>query len=87
MSQRPVIPHGGWHLSYFGDKYFIERKIRRCLHEELDLGRIQLDTIEDRMTHQEDLYGRKGVVDFKNVPLEENTYLPLGYEVFLPDFV
>jgi len=87
MSQRPVIPHGGWHLSYFGDKYFIERKIKRCLHEELDLGRIHLDTIERRMTNQEDLYGRKGVVDFKDVPLEENTYLPLGYEVFLPDFL
>jgi beta-1,4-mannosyl-glycoprotein beta-1,4-N-acetylglucosaminyltransferase len=87
MSQRAIVPRGGWHLSYFGDKYFIEKKVRRCLHEELDLGQIDLDTIEHRMTTHQDLYGRKGVVDFIHVPLEENPYLPMGYEVFLPDFL
>lgn len=88
MSHRPPIPRGGWHLSYFGDKYAIQRKIIRSPHEEFNLDTNKdLDTIEYRMNTQQDLYGRKGVVDFQHVPIESNSYLPLGYEVFLPDFL
>jgi beta-1,4-mannosyl-glycoprotein beta-1,4-N-acetylglucosaminyltransferase len=88
MSRRTPLSKGGWHLSYFGDKYFIQRKIVRCLHEELELeNHSDLSTIERRMLQQEDLYGRKGLVDFENVELKENPYLPEGYDVFLPDFL
>ncbi len=87
MSHRAIIPKGGWHLSYFGDKYFIEKKVTRCLHEELELKRIDLETIEHRMNTHQDLYGRKGIVDFTAIPLAENPYLPQGYEVFLADFL
>ena len=31
-----TIPNGGWHLSYFGDKYFIQNKIMNFSHQELN---------------------------------------------------
>tara|TARA_B110000008_G_scaffold279469_1_gene326657 strand:- start:3813 stop:4502 length:690 start_codon:yes stop_codon:yes gene_type:complete len=30
------ILNGGWHLSYFGDKYFIQNKIQNFAHQELN---------------------------------------------------
>lgn len=87
MSQRSVITKGGWHLSYFGDKYAIQKKIIRSPHEEFNLETHKnLATIEARMNTYQDLYGRKGVVDFTHVPLLDNPYLPLGYDTFLVDF-
>lgn len=87
MTQFHPIQKGGWHLSYFGDKYRIQAKINRCLHTELSLERHNdLDKIESNMKNHRDLYGRPEEV-FENIPNEANTYLPTGYETFIPEFM
>jgi beta-1,4-mannosyl-glycoprotein beta-1,4-N-acetylglucosaminyltransferase len=87
MTQFPAMKRGGWHLSYFGDKYRIQAKINRCLHTELSLEKHNdLDQIESNMKNHKDLYGRPGEV-FEHIRPEHNKYLPSGYEAFIPQFI
>ena len=53
------ILNGGWHLSYFGDKYFIQNKIQNFSHQELNiLEYTDLQKIEEKLKKGKDLYNR-----------------------------
>ena len=76
------ILNGGWHLSYFGDKYFIQNKIQNFSHQELNNSEYtDLEKIEKRIKNSRDLYDR----DFNiiNIKIEDNTYLPIDYDKYL----
>jgi len=79
---RPVIPNGGWHLSYFGDSTFIQNKIQNFSHQELNKREFTvLEKIEERISKSEDLYDRGG---FKKIAISDNSRLPPHYEKWLP---
>jgi len=76
------ILNGGWHLSYFGDKYFIQNKIQNFSHQELNIDQYtDLDQIEKRVHNNTDLYDRG--VDIEKLKIEDNTYLPIDYSKYL----
>ena len=81
------IPRGGWHLSYFGDKDFIQNKIKHFSHQEYNNDNyINLESIDTKITNQTDLYGRDNI-NIVKIPIEQNSYLPHHYEKFLSKFV
>jgi|688.fasta_scaffold167406_2 beta-1,4-mannosyl-glycoprotein beta-1,4-N-acetylglucosaminyltransferase len=72
------LKNGGWHLSYFGTKEYIQSKIMNFSHQEFNTNEFT-DTkkIEERMNKGIDLFNRR--IEINNVLIEENTYLPPNY--------
>jgi beta-1,4-mannosyl-glycoprotein beta-1,4-N-acetylglucosaminyltransferase len=86
MSVNSVILKGGWHLSYFGDAQFIQNKIQQFAHQELNHAVFtDIANIEQRMKRQTDLYDRP--LNIEKVDIQNNTYLPPEYDVYLNSFV
>jgi beta-1,4-mannosyl-glycoprotein beta-1,4-N-acetylglucosaminyltransferase len=82
----PNIP-GGWHLTYFGDKYFIQNKIQQFTHQEFNTNEYtSLDVIEERMRSTCDIYSR-WYIYINKIPVNENTYLPPKYREYLNTFI
>jgi beta-1,4-mannosyl-glycoprotein beta-1,4-N-acetylglucosaminyltransferase len=80
--QCSIISNGGWHLSYFGDKYFIQNKIQNFSHQEFNKDEyIDLEKIEKRIQNNTDLYDRNHNIE--KIKIEDNTYLPLDYHIYL----
>ena len=80
--QCSTILNGGWHLSYFGDKYFIQNKIQNFSHQELNICEFtDLAKIEKRIQNKIDLYDRRYNIEF--IKIEDNTYLPIDYSKYL----
>jgi beta-1,4-mannosyl-glycoprotein beta-1,4-N-acetylglucosaminyltransferase len=76
------ILNGGWHLSYFGDKYFIQNKIQNFSHQELNSSEYtDTEKIEKRMQNSTDLYDRN--FDIEKIKIQDNTYLPIDYDKYL----
>jgi beta-1,4-mannosyl-glycoprotein beta-1,4-N-acetylglucosaminyltransferase len=83
----PAIQNGGWHLSYFGDSNFIKNKIENFGHQEFNNDNYtNLDTINDRLSNGQDIYGR-WYVKFKKVAVKDNAYLPPEFEKYLSKFI
>ena len=83
----PIIKHGGWHLSYFGDKYFIKNKIENFSHQEFNNEQFtNLNKIEERVKNFDDLYNRPSDKIYK-IPISQNNYLPPNFYLYLKDFV
>ena len=82
-TQCSIILNGGWHLSYFGDKYFIQNKIQNFSHQELNNSNYtDLDKIENRVKNSSDLYDRD-YCKFEKIKIENNKYLPPDYDKYL----
>lgn len=79
------ILNGGWHLSYFGDKHFIQNKIRNFSHQELNKTTYtDLEKIEERTTKSKDLYDRD--ITFDKIEIKANNYLPPEYHIYLKKY-
>ena len=77
------ILNGGWHLSYFGDKYFIQNKIQNFAHQELNnYEYTDLEKIEKRIQNNSDLFNRN-CYDIEKLQIEDNSYLPIDYTKYL----
>lgn len=78
-----TILNGGWHLSYFGDKHFVQNKIQNFSHQEYNNTQYtELCTIEERINNSKDLYGRADI-NFEKIRIEDNAYLPPEYDKYL----
>ena len=76
------ILNGGWHLSYFGDKHFIQNKIQNFSHQEYNNSTYtELESIQEKIRNCKDLYGRN--IDVYRIKIEENNYLPIEYHTYL----
>ena len=76
----PIIPKGGWHLSYFGNPEFISNKIKNFSHQEYNnIAFTDLKLIEERVTKQLDLFNRS-IDEIENVTNE--LYLPPNCDFF-----
>lgn len=81
------ICNGGWHLSYFGDKYFIKNKIENFGHQELNNDNFtDLEKIEERKNNAKDLYARHNH-DFVKISIADNKYLPHEYDKYLSKYI
>ena len=79
------ILNGGWHLSYFGDKYFIQNKIQNFSHQEFNTNEYtDLEKIEKRVQNNTDIYDRNS--NIVKIKIEDNTYLPIDYHIYLKNF-
>jgi beta-1,4-mannosyl-glycoprotein beta-1,4-N-acetylglucosaminyltransferase len=77
------ILNGGWHLSYFGDKNFIQNKIKNFSHQEYNNDRYtDLEKIENRVKASSDAFDRHNTI-LDKIRIEDNKYLPIDYNKFL----
>ena len=82
MSYFSKICNGGWHLSYFGDKFFIQNKIQNFAHQEFNKSDYtDLEKIENRVKNSSHIFG--GNSNIEKIKIEDNTYLPIDYNKFL----
>ena len=78
------ILNGGWHLSYFGDKHFIQNKIKNFSHQEYNNPYFtDLSTIEEKVNNSRDLYDRYNI---EKTEIIHNSYLPIKYDVYLKKY-
>lgn len=77
---RKHIKNGGWHFSYFGDKKFIENKIKNFSHQEFNKQYIIRD-IQNKITNKKDLFNRN--ITLKHRDISTNSYLPNNYELLI----
>jgi beta-1,4-mannosyl-glycoprotein beta-1,4-N-acetylglucosaminyltransferase len=85
MIERSAILNGGWHLSYFGDKHFIQNKIQNFAHQEFNNSNYtELSKIEERVRNFKDLYDRN--VDIEKIQVKDNKYLPFQYHKYLINY-
>jgi len=76
------ILNGGWHLSYFGDKFFIQNKIQNFAHQEFNKSDYtDLEKIENRVKNSSDTFDRNSNIE--KIKIEDNKYLPIDYNKFL----
>ena len=69
-------------MSYFGDKHFIQNKIKNFSHQELNVDEYtDLEKIEKRIQNNSDLYDRNS--NPEKIKIEDNTYLPIDYSRYL----
>lgn len=82
-----IIFNGGWHLSYFGDKYFIHNKIKNFAHQEFNnIEYNDLNKIQKNMDDSNDLFNRPdNPID--KISIQDNPYLPHQYETYLSKFI
>ena len=83
-----IFNKGGWHLSYFGDVSFIQKKIKSFSHQQYNTEPYNTaENIKDCMKNSTDLFNRdKKFHSMVRVPLEENDYLPPEYSTLLKKF-
>lgn len=81
----PIVPNGGWHLSYFGDIEFIKNKIKNFAHQEFN---------NDSFLNKKgiDILIKKGINIFddsqlKIIAIELNNNLPPLYDIYLKKFL
>ena len=80
-----VIDKCGWHLSYFGDIYYIRNKLRNFSHQEFNNEMYtNIKYIKDKIENQVNLFDTK---KFKNISSNENSYLPYKYEIYLKKYI
>ena len=81
----PIIKKGGWHLSYFGDVNFIQKKISEFSHQELNIEQYNTtDHINSAIQNSLDMYKSEKLL---HIPIEENDYLPHLYEIYLYKYI
>jgi len=71
-----ILEKGGWHLSYFGDEYFIKNKIENFCHQELNTDEFtNVTNIRNKIKNSSDLYNRPNE-QWQIIPTEDNDFLP-----------
>jgi beta-1,4-mannosyl-glycoprotein beta-1,4-N-acetylglucosaminyltransferase len=83
-----IFNKGGWHLSYFGDVSFIQKKIRSFSHQQYNKEEYTNDeNIKNCIKNSTDLFHRDNKYhSMVKVPIAENTYLPPNCATLLKPF-
>ena len=87
LNNYQIINNGGWHLSYFGDEYFIQNKILNFSHQEFNNETFtNIDTIKNKINSSKDLFGRENYVIPNNSSVRENNDLPPKFDIYLKNY-
>ena len=82
-----IIFNGGWHLSYFGDKYEIQNKIIYFAHQEFNKPEyLDLNKIQKNIENSNDVYNRLDN-PIEKINIQDNFYLPPNYETKLQKYI
>jgi beta-1,4-mannosyl-glycoprotein beta-1,4-N-acetylglucosaminyltransferase len=77
-----IIVNGGWHLSYFGNEYFIKNKLENFAHQEYNNNKYtDLDKIVKNVQDGLNLFDDNSTFD--KIKIKDNTYLPTDYSKYL----
>jgi len=77
ITNYPVLKNGGWHLSYFGDEYFIQNKLMTFAHQEFNNENFtNVENIKNRLVSSTDIFDRHSDIVIHKIPICENNYLP-----------
>jgi beta-1,4-mannosyl-glycoprotein beta-1,4-N-acetylglucosaminyltransferase len=80
LPKPPMFDNGGWHFSYFGNIDFIIDKIKQSADQSMNKEEyLNSEFIKSQIEKGEDVFGRF-FVEFQKIPIEQNNYLPDGYE-------
>jgi len=80
----PLIPYGGWHLSYFGDINFIITKIQSFSHQEYNNDKyINKSELENKITKGINFIGG---LNLQYIKIEDNKNLPFKYDEYLQNY-
>lgn len=80
----PIIPYGGWHLSYFGDINFIINKIKGFAHQEYNNDKyINKEILEKKIKNGINFIGG---LELQKIKVKDNNNLPPKYEIYLKDY-
>lgn len=80
-----LIPHSGWHLSYFGSPDFISNKIKNFTHQEHNTEKeTKIENIENKIKEHKHLFSDN--VTCKYISTENNDYLPPMYDTLLSKY-
>jgi beta-1,4-mannosyl-glycoprotein beta-1,4-N-acetylglucosaminyltransferase len=73
-----IFNKGGWHLSYFGDVSFIQKKIKSFSHQQYNTEPYNTaENIKECIKNTTDLFNRdKQFHSMVKIPISENDYLP-----------
>jgi beta-1,4-mannosyl-glycoprotein beta-1,4-N-acetylglucosaminyltransferase len=78
------LKNGGWHLSYFGDEFFIQNKIQTFSHQELNTDVFtNIENIKNNIVSSSDLYNRNNDIIINKISIKENPNLPPNYLIYL----
>ena len=81
----PIIPNGGWHLSYFGDVEFIKNKIRNFAHQEFNNTKyINDEFINEHIKNKKSLFDENVKVVY--IPIKNNNNLPPEFDKYLKNY-
>jgi hypothetical protein len=81
----PIIPNGGWHLSYFGDIEFIKNKIINFAHQEFNNSKYVNDEfIKDHIKNNKSLFDENATIEY--IPTSNNNNLPPEYDKYLKKY-
>lgn len=82
----PIIPNGGWHLTYFNNAELISNKIKSIVEQEFNNEEFtNVDNIIKRIKDNKDIFDRPRDSIIK-IPVSQNTYLPPEYDKYLSEF-
>jgi len=83
-----IFNKGGWHLSYFGDVSFIQKKIKSFSHQQYNTEPYNTsENIKECIKNTSDLFNRDAKFhSMVKVPLNENDYLPPECSTLLKPF-
>jgi len=83
-----IFNKGGWHLSYFGDVSFIQKKIKSFSHQQYNIEPYNTsENIKECIKNTTDLFNRdKKFHSMVKVPISENDYLPPECSTLLKPF-
>jgi len=80
-----IINNGGWHLSFFGDSYFIKNKIENFTHQEYNNDNYAtIEIIEKKVNACENLFNDSKAI---KIFIQDNNYLPPEYEKYLSKYI
>jgi len=80
-----IIPHAGWHLSYFGCIEFITNKIQNFSHQELNTPEyLNKERLENSIINGLNWIDNKSKYEY--ILINQNTFLPPKYNIYLTKY-
>ena len=81
----PIVPKGGWHLSYFGDISFIIKKLGSFAHHEYNNeAYTNREALEQKIKSGINLLTN---TELQYIPIDKNDNLPYQYKLYLQKYV
>jgi len=78
----PIVPNGGWHLSYFGDIEFIKNKLKNFAHQEFNKPKyINDEFIRQHIKDKKNLFDESSILEY--IPTKDNNNLPPEFDKYL----